>query len=88
MDDLSFRSTKSNSDPKITVFMHGLGSQAFHWSNDGKNNFAYEQESMPEQLRLYLGEENSEIIVVKVQYDFNGFVGGSYDKEDILDEIQ
>ena len=29
-------------NPQITVLTHGLGGNAYHWSNDGTNSFAYD----------------------------------------------
>lgn len=55
LDNLSARSAKSNEASQITVFTHGLGGNAGHWSNGisaGKGeDFAYESDSMIEQLR-------------------------------------
>lgn len=36
--------------PQITVLTHGLGGGASHWSNDGADNFAYDEESLPARL--------------------------------------
>lgn len=33
LDELSVRTTKSNEAPQITVFTHGYGGNAGHWSN-------------------------------------------------------
>ena len=55
LDDLSARTTESDEAPQITVFTHGYGGGAEHWANDisegGNGNFAYESDSMIEQLR-------------------------------------
>ena len=55
LDDLSARTTESDEAPQITVFTHGFGGGAQHWANDisegGNGNFAYESDSMIEQLR-------------------------------------
>ena len=37
--------------PMITVLTHGLGGSDFHWSNDGQNRFAYDADSLIENLR-------------------------------------
>ena len=68
-----------SAEAQITVFTHGLGGLAFHWSNDGENNFAYDSRSMPEQLRMKLEEESAEqdvaLMVVKPNYDLLNNVG-------------
>lgn len=35
LDSLSFRTSKSEAAPKITVLTHGLGVSDYHWSNSG-----------------------------------------------------
>lgn len=75
LDLLTNRDTVNSEDPQITVFVHGLGSQAFHWSNDGHNNFTYQQSSMPEQLRLSIRNNNAVLYVVKVGYDLSSYSG-------------
>lgn len=35
LDFLSFRTSKSEASPKITVLTHGLGGSDYHWSNSG-----------------------------------------------------
>lgn len=55
LDDLTARTTESDDASQITVFTHGYGGNAGHWSNDlsagGSGKFAYESDSMIEQLR-------------------------------------
>ena len=43
--------SQSNDAPSITVFVHGYGGNASHWSNDSKGNFAYDPTSLIEQLK-------------------------------------
>lgn len=37
LENLTNRKTVSNDSAQITVFMHGLGCQAFHWSKNIDN---------------------------------------------------
>lgn len=84
LDRLSNRSNVSEEAPQITVFMHGFGSQAFHWCNDGKDNFAYQASSMPEQLRKTIGEDKAEIYVIKTKYEPRVYAGYGKNKQDAL----
>lgn len=75
LDLLTNRDTVNYDAPQITVFVHGLGSHAFHWSNDGHNHFAYQQSSMPEQLRQSIGKNNAVMYGIKVAYDMTIYSG-------------
>lgn len=84
LDLLTNRDTVSNEKPQITVFVHGLGSQAYHWSNDGNDNFDYQMSSMPEQLRLSIGENNAVMYGIKVAYTLAEKAGENYTLENAL----
>lgn len=64
-DDLSARTTESDEAPQITVFTHGFGGGAQHWSNNisagGNGDFAYEEDSMIEQLRGSIEANNKSV---------------------------
>ena len=57
LDDLSARTTESDEAPQITVFTHGFGGGAQHWSNDisagGDGGFAYSNYNDNEELIQY-----------------------------------
>lgn len=65
LDDLSARTTESDEAPQITVFTHGFGGGAQHWSNNisagGNGDFAYEEDSMIEQLRGSIEANNKSV---------------------------
>ena len=69
LDDITYRSSVSSSPAQITVFTHGLGGTPSHWSNQGKPigygeyEFAYDANSMPEQLREKM-EENGQSVIM------------------------
>lgn len=71
LDELSVRTTKSNAAPQITVFTHGYGGNAGHWSNDlsvgGKGKFAYESDSMIEQLRESIESKDKQVTMFAVR---------------------
>ncbi len=51
LERLTQRKVVSNESPQITVFTHGCGGDASHWSNDSNYKFAKEDASMIEALR-------------------------------------
>lgn len=83
LDEKSFRTTKSEELPQITVFMHGLGGNASHWSNNGQGKFIYDSASMPEQLRQSFKDE-AKIYVVKPSYTLMNEISSRQSKEDAL----
>lgn len=68
LDELSARTTESNTAPQITVFTHGYGGNAGHWSNDisagGSGDFAYESDSMIEQLRESIEANDKQVCYI------------------------
>ncbi len=48
----------SEDSPSITLIVHGQGGDAAHWSNDNDYNFAYDTNSMIENLRRLAGNAN------------------------------
>ena len=60
---------------QITVFTPGVGGSASHWSNNGTDyTFAYDSESMIEQLRQDLGVDNTVVYVIKSAYEMDDYV--------------
>lgn len=75
LDDLSARTTESDEAPQITVFTHGYGGNAGHWSNGISNGegeaFAYEQDSMIEQLRESIEAKDKPVTMFVAQVGEN-----------------
>lgn len=73
LDDLSVRTTESDEAPQITVFTHGFGGSAQHWSNDisegGRGDFAYESDSMIEQLRKNIEVKDKPVTMYVAKID-------------------
>ena len=71
LDELSARTTESNTAPQITVFTHGYGGNAGHWSNDisagGEGKFAYESDSMIEQLHESIEANDKQVTMFVAQ---------------------
>jgi hypothetical protein len=90
----------STEDPLITVFTHGLGGDASHWSNVGTNNFAYSDDSLINRLAR-MSESNIYWIKFKSDnvsfntynissnvYDgINGYFQGSYPTTNLVSHV-
>ncbi len=70
LDEYTRRTQLSDKSPQISVFIHGFGGNASHWTNDGNKTFAYDEDSMPEQLRMRIGENNANVMVVRPGYKY------------------
>lgn len=69
LDALSFRTTKNEESPQITVLTHGLGGSDYHWSNSGGSQFTYRDYSLIEQLRNKIMSQQNEAVVYTVRTD-------------------
>ena len=45
--------------PQITVLTHGLNGGAYHWSNDGMDEFSYDEQSLISRLNTELMKSNN-----------------------------
>lgn len=82
LDEYTRRTQLSDKSPQISVFIHGFGGNASHWTNDGNNTFAYDEDSMPEQLRMRIGENNANVMVVKPGYEYENLLNKDRTKEE------
>ncbi|MBR2967506.1 MAG: leucine-rich repeat protein [Clostridia bacterium] len=65
LDDVTYRTVESALPAQITVFTHGLGGGAYHWSNAGvEEKFEYDSASMIEQLREKLEAAGKDVVVM------------------------
>ena len=67
LDSLSFRTSKSEAAPKITVLTHGLGGSDYHWSNSGASILTYRDHSLIEQLRNKILSEKNDVVVYTIR---------------------
>ncbi len=68
LDEKTYRTEESSAPAQITVFTHAFGGSALNWSNvineKGEVEFAYQEHSMIEQLRVKLEKEGEEVIIM------------------------
>ncbi len=67
LDRLTFRNSVSTEAPQITVLTHGLSGRPSHWASNDNYIFAYEAESLPEQLRKRNRENGKDTVIYRVR---------------------
>jgi uncharacterized repeat protein (TIGR02543 family) len=58
LHDITRISSLVDDTPSITIFVHGQGGNASHWSNDGKGHLSYDTASLVEKIRNDSGGAN------------------------------